>query len=365
MNAIVILKWFINKYPELYKQLRVCTHHYGSILNPYHIEGDVLTHTLMVFNLIKNSPKYSNNVEMLLVGLLHDIGKIRVRTEVPEKNKVHFANHPMVSTFMAYSILKDFEKDFNITLDKVKILSLINWHDIIWACNKESMFKDYLAKFKGELDILKGLIDFMQFDNNGMFNEKTSLDSFMPLIDTVNSLTEQDYVKDVSYDSNKPDMVFLIGVPCSGKSTFLKENSDRFKEHVTISFDNSILETCENSETTYNDAYHSISRDELKKIEKQLFEKIKDSVKERKNIVIDQTNLSPKSRRSRMGMVSTKVYNFVADVFLIDYETFKDRDRKRTIEQGKTINDKVLNSMLQRFTLPLPCEFSKINYHLF
>jgi|SaaInlStandDraft_4_1057021.scaffolds.fasta_scaffold03034_7 hypothetical protein len=79
-----MLEWFQLKFPELWKTMGECTHHFDDQhLNPYHLEGTVQNHTMMVF---LNSQHFSiENHHVKWSTLLHDIGKPMAR-EVVEKH---------------------------------------------------------------------------------------------------------------------------------------------------------------------------------------------------------------------------------------------------------------------------------------
>ena len=71
---------------------------YGMTQNEYHF-GTVWEHTLAVTDHLK-----SNRLELRMAALLHDIGKIRTRTE--DKGKVHFIRHEQVGADMTDALLR-------------------------------------------------------------------------------------------------------------------------------------------------------------------------------------------------------------------------------------------------------------------
>lgn len=75
MNKLV--KDFQLKYPKLCKAMQECSHHYSDTeLNPFHLEGDVWSHTMMSCNQAVNQNKNTQ-----IAALLHDIGKPFTRKE--------------------------------------------------------------------------------------------------------------------------------------------------------------------------------------------------------------------------------------------------------------------------------------------
>lgn len=79
-----IVKWFQLNFPELTKDMHDCSHHYDEDnLNAYHLEGDIFTHTMMVY---KIAELLSNDNDLVKWStLLHDIGKPR-SMEIVEKH---------------------------------------------------------------------------------------------------------------------------------------------------------------------------------------------------------------------------------------------------------------------------------------
>ena len=63
------VKWFQENFPNFVSRMNSCSHH-GEDLNPYHIEGSIWTHTMMVCNMAK-----TRNKLVQWACLLHDIAK--------------------------------------------------------------------------------------------------------------------------------------------------------------------------------------------------------------------------------------------------------------------------------------------------
>lgn len=152
-----------------------------------------------------------------------------------------------------------------------------------------------------------------------------------------------------------PKCTILIGVPGSGKSTWL-ESLGKFEDTTTIiSTDNTIEYIAEEFGMTYDQCF----KDLIKFAEKVMWNSIESAVHFEDNIIIDRTNLSAASRRKFFR--SLEDYEFEAVVFATPEQ--EEWDRRLNSRPGKTIPSHVLNSMATSMELPSESEgFSKITY---
>ena len=92
MNKI---KEFQLEFPDIVHRMKTTTHHYDKFnLNPYHLEGDIWTHTMMVHQHVwdeKLHPNLDDGERELLswVTLIHDLGKVFTRQTDDEKKKTN------------------------------------------------------------------------------------------------------------------------------------------------------------------------------------------------------------------------------------------------------------------------------------
>lgn len=140
----------------------------------------------------------------------------------------------------------------------------------------------------------------------------------------------------------------LIGLPCSGKSTYIKQHfSDN--NHVIVSFDAVVEDWAQKEGKTYDQVWgRNFSL--VKKICKEKYEK---AIKEGKNIVIDNTNLKPKARALYPPPPG---YKKIGIVFTTDTNTLQKRLIMRSKEQGKTIPSNVIEQMKNNFSYPSKSE---------
>jgi len=151
----------------------------------------------------------------------------------------------------------------------------------------------------------------------------------------------------------KSEIVYLVGLPGVGKSTYV---SKYYKNYVIISNDGLVEEYAKKHGLSYNDAWGKVN---FKDIKRNLKEKFNDAVKHNKNIVIDNTNLTVKSRK----LYEADNYIKTAVVFSITDSEWNKRSEKRKIETGKVIPTDVIQNMIKLYQPITKDEnFSKIIY---
>ena len=87
-----------------------------------------------------------------------------------------------------------------------------------------------------------------------------------------------------------PHIIVLVGLPACGKSTFI-QNGD-FQNHEIISSDNLI----EDYAKTVNKTYEEVFSEYIKIASRKILKIYDEALKSNKNIIIDRTNLTEKSR---------------------------------------------------------------------
>lgn len=117
------------------------------------------------------------------------------------------------------------------------------------------------------------------------------------------------------------EIVFMIGYPGSGKSTYIAEN---YPNHVRISSDKFIEEYAKNNGGSYQDVFNEYIGTATKK----MFEEFQESVKSKKDMVIDRTNMNNKSRNKFINQLP-KLYDIKNVVFEISLNTLLNRNKER------------------------------------
>jgi predicted kinase len=140
----------------------------------------------------------------------------------------------------------------------------------------------------------------------------------------------------------KPIFIMLVGLPGSGKSTYRSDYD--FGTFVHISTDDLTEVRAKELRATYDEVWS----DYIAQASVEAQQSFQDAVKLRKDIVWDQTNLSPKKRRGAMSQLP-KHYLKIAVYFEIDEELRQHRTAGRV---GKTVPDSIIDSMRQSYVRP-------------
>lgn len=159
-------------------------------------------------------------------------------------------------------------------------------------------------------------------------------------------------------ENKKPVLVVNIGLPCSGKSTYTQKH---YKNFTIISRDDIIEKFAAQEGMTYSEYFKFLDAEGHKKIDAIFDEKFLKALQSNKNIVIDKTNLSKKSRNillSRSKLI--KNYYKIANVFLVPMNTLLKRNEERK-KTGKDISLEVFEKMQKSFIMPDLREFDEIN----
>lgn len=142
-----------------------------------------------------------------------------------------------------------------------------------------------------------------------------------------------------------PYILILVGPPLVGKSFFCSKFLNKIDNSATlISRDAIVMEVA--GTDNYNHAFNTVDQ---KEVNRQLEYKIEQAVKNKQNVVVDMTNLTSKRRKSTLAYF-TDDYTKIAVLFpMLSEEEFKERNKKRELEENKTIPEGVIRNMIASY----------------
>lgn len=316
MTNSELISWFQLNYPKLVTEMKNCNHHLDEQnLNPYHLEGDVFSHVLMVLNQAKNE-----SFLVRLACLLHDIGKPFTR-QITKNNRVSFVGHEAMSAFLSLDIMEKLNLSHE---DRELLFQAICYHTEPYKLTTEQL--------------------------NELFRENPSLSNLvkrLSLADHYGRFTSvENEEKDFSYLFNttaeiksERELIILVGLPASGKST----KANLLKDGYVIVSRDSIIESMYPN-LNYNEAYKSA---DFKEVDKELNNQIDLAAKLADKVVIDMTNLSKKRRKSLINRF--KGFKVKCEVFLPPMTTIMDRASSR---KNKNIQEHAYYDMIRSFYPP-------------
>ena len=152
-----------------------------------------------------------------------------------------------------------------------------------------------------------------------------------------------------------PTFYMLIGVPESGKSTWRAEHAGNA---AVISTDDIIEQTAAASGRTYNEAF----KENIKFATEIANARAKHAFATGEDVIWDQTNITKKSRASKLAMVPEH-YRKTAVFFATPLE--EEWQRRLNSRPGKSIPAHILDSMVEMLEMPeLDEGWHIIEYHM-
>lgn len=134
----------------------------------------------------------------------------------------------------------------------------------------------------------------------------------------------------------------LCGIPTAGKSTF--SQNPKYRDYVRISSDDVLEQIAKQRATTYN----AIFAKNIGFAQKLMLRRLRMAIKQQKNIIWDQTNITPQQRMEKLKMVPHD-YRKIAVWFMIPMKDALTRNLKR---HGKMIPPEVIQRMYNEFEIP-------------
>lgn len=154
-----------------------------------------------------------------------------------------------------------------------------------------------------------------------------------------------------------PTITFLIGPPASGKSTWVSKYG---KNAAIISRDDLVDKMRKSYGWTYSQSFQY--PDFQEKVNTELKRHIDSVLKSGKDIIVDMTNMTKKSRSNILKKVPSN-YIKNAVVFKVGRDELIKRLNKRKSETGKDVPLDVVDKMIKMFQMPTTDEFDDIKIY--
>lgn len=303
------------------------------IPNKYHNEPNVLEHVKLVYNEVLKNYNNDSDFEALKLGAVcHDLGKII--TSNPFKGQtVTFHNHENVGFFYALNYFEThgINPKSKIALDALRITL---YHDV---------HKFELEKLKEMYDYetLKLLLKFHRCDSLGRV---PSRESELPYEIEPYELESKTYSKRI---------IFFIGLPHSGKTTFIKKYISCFKD-FTILNRNDISNNIKSRLGTSDENEINLEA------EKELDSRAQNCLKFGRNIIIDDINLCKKERTKILGKYKNLLKDYKKEAYIMT--TTPKIIEERNLLSKNPVNPGDLNKIILSSCFPNYLEFDSINF---
>ncbi len=152
---------------------------------------------------------------------------------------------------------------------------------------------------------------------------------------------------------NKPFVILLVGVPLSGKSTWIRNNHPTTR---IVSRDELVMEVYGSDD--YNTAFKEVNQ---KDVDRLLDLRLKEVNTNKENVIVDMTNMVVSRRVKTLRYFSDDYYKEVIVFPVLDSDEYKRRNNERNVNENKWIPPFVISSMLNSYQEPTLDEgFDKI-----
>lgn len=141
-----------------------------------------------------------------------------------------------------------------------------------------------------------------------------------------------------------PTLTVLVGLPGSGKSTSIPKDFDGF----IYSTDNYIEQCAKMNGWTYNEAFQEF----IEPATKHMNEQLEIAIRQKADILWDQTNMSKKKRRSILVRFPSSYYKKCICRVLLDSQDWNELHRRILSREGKVIPRHIIESMAESYVVP-------------
>jgi predicted kinase len=150
---------------------------------------------------------------------------------------------------------------------------------------------------------------------------------------------------------NSKEIILLVGLPGSGKSTWVKKFILDNPDYIVVSTDDII----ENYAKSVGKTYSEVFDEYMSNAEVEYNIKLATNLREGKSIIVDRTNLYVKSRRKILSKVP-KDYRKISIIFNTHIDEIQKRLAVREKSTGKIIPDYIFSSMTKGYQEPVLSE---------
>ena len=135
-----------------------------------------------------------------------------------------------------------------------------------------------------------------------------------------------------------PKAYILVGIPCSGKSTWISKAPVDWRNTVVASTDNYVEQESKRQGKTYTEVFNDVMHDAVT----HMAQTVVDAVHNNQNIIWDQTSTTRHTRAKKLRMLPDN-YETIAVVFPTPDKG--ELARRLGNRPGKIIPDEVVNNM--------------------
>ena len=152
---------------------------------------------------------------------------------------------------------------------------------------------------------------------------------------------------------NKPFVILLVGVPLSGKSTWIRNNHSTTK---VVSRDELVMEVYGSDD--YSKAFKEVDQ---KEVDRLLDLRLKEVNTNKENVIVDMTNMVVSRRVKTLKYFSDEYHKEVIVFPVLETNEYERRNKERNVNENKWIPPFVITSMLNSYQEPTLDEgFDKI-----
>lgn len=140
----------------------------------------------------------------------------------------------------------------------------------------------------------------------------------------------------------------MVGLPASGKSTHVASLLEQYPNAYVYSTDAKLEEIARRERKTYSEVLTIAT---WKKVQKECQNEVSIAIKEKRDVIWDQTNLSARVRTARLRKF-TPDYEKIAIVLVVNPKECKERMLTRGELTGKRVKPDDFDWMVETFEFP-------------